>query len=532
MNRGEELQPGAGSQTASRLSTIEDSEQKLRNLIQQATVGIVVIKLPHYQVEIVNDHYCRIFNRDAAGFKGTFFEIHPELSESFLPILDDVTSSLQPFHLTEFRLSSHRGDNTREQFLDIVFQPYNGDYDESGVMILVHDVTEKIMARKQIEYAEERARLAIESGELGVYEVNLLTDEIFPSPRFNAIYGYENTVVRSDYVRTLHPDDLPIRDEAHKKALVSGKLEYEARVIWQDGSVHWVKVNGTIFRDDAGTPVRLLGVVQDVTEQKIFSDKLAIQVQERTQELEDKNLQLEQFAYAASHDMQEPLRKIQMFGNLLMDYSSHLDSRAKEYLEKICNSISRMQQIIHDILHYSDQTKEEYAFEATPLSSIISSVEKDLEDLIRNKHAIIITDDLPVLKAIPSQIYQLFHHLISNAIKFSNPEKNPEIRITVREVPNDELWDSLNRSKKYVQLSLYDNGIGFKQEYAGQIFNLFKRLHTKSAYEGTGIGLALCKKIVINHSGEIFAHSTPGIGSVFHVLLPMQQVEKPVDSLQ
>ena len=110
--------------------------------------------------------------------------------------------------------------------------------------------------------------------------------------------------------------------------------------------------------------------------------------------------------------------------------------------------------------------------------------------------------------------------------------KNPEIRITVREVPNDELWDSLNRSKKYVQLSLYDNGIGFKQEYAGQIFNLFKRLHTKSAYEGTGIGLALCKKIVINHSGEIFAHSTPGIGSVFHVLLPMQQVEKPVDSLQ
>ena len=292
-----------------------------------------------------------------------------------------------------------------------------------------------------------------------------------------------------------------------------------------------------VLRDNMEEPSILLAF-EDITEKrkidsalKLFSEELEKQVLERTyslhkanSELNYSNESLEQFAYIASHDLQEPLRKIRTFSSLLKDrFNQDLPEEARVLITKISGSSERMSTLIKEVLDFSRILHGDSAFEKVDLNQIVSDIIDDFDLLISEKNAVIKYDKLPSVEAIPFQINQLLTNLISNALKFSKKDIIPVISITSRILSNDELktYSNLIQNTVYCEISIQDNGIGFDQQYSNQIFLIFHRLHGQKEFSGTGIGLALCKKIVANHNGEIFAESNETDGALFRILLPL-----------
>ena len=263
----------------------------------------------------------------------------------------------------------------------------------------------------------------------------------------------------------------------------------------------------------------LIATFHNITQLKKYQEEL----KEKISELERSNTELEQYAYVASHDLQEPLRKIRSFGTFLQDtQSSKLDPKGREHLGKMLASAERMSNLIRDILSFSSLNKQEF-FVRTDLNEILDSVLQDLDLMITQKQAVIKRDPLPVIEAIPIQMTQLFFNLVSNSLKFARENEPVSITISCRQLPNEEKPASLTKDLNYYELRFSDNGIGFSQEYADQIFGLFKRLNDKQSYPGSGIGLALCKKVVDNHHGTIRAEGSEQSGASFIVQLPERQ---------
>lgn len=257
------------------------------------------------------------------------------------------------------------------------------------------------------------------------------------------------------------------------------------------------------------------------------AQELEQRVTQRTSELKQANealtrtnQELEQFAYVSSHDLQEPLRKIQTFSDLMLHNAQKPGFDTNKYLEKINEAAARMSSLIIDLLSFSRLAKTEEQFEPTDLEATLKNVRSDFEVSIRQKGAIIESDPLPVINAIPVQMLQLFSNLIGNSLKFS--DKAPHIKIHAAAATPEQiaLQPTLHADKRYLRLEFSDNGIGFDQAYAEQIFTIFQRLHDRKTYQGTGIGLAICKKIVAYHCGTITAHATPENGACFIVYLP------------
>ncbi len=266
--------------------------------------------------------------------------------------------------------------------------------------------------------------------------------------------------------------------------------------------------------------------------QKKESDKqisdYQLQLKDQIQRLNDSNKELEQFAYVASHDLQEPLRKISAFSDLLKEnFKDQNIGEGQLFLDRIIHSSARMRDLITDLLNYSRVSRNTNK-EQIDLNTILDMVKEDLEILINEKEAVIKSSNLPTIAGNSIEFRQLFQNLISNSLKFLNPNKKPIIIIETKE-PNPEDLKKLpfyNISKRYVSIHFIDNGIGFDENYAEKIFVIFQRLHGKDIYEGTGIGLAICKKIVEKYGGVIFANSNPGHGANFTVILPISGLSK------
>jgi signal transduction histidine kinase len=249
-----------------------------------------------------------------------------------------------------------------------------------------------------------------------------------------------------------------------------------------------------------------------------------LELENKIEELNRSNSELEQFAYVASHDLQEPLRKIRSFGDrLLYKHAEKLDPDAKVNIQKMHDAAERMQKLIDDLLGFSRLVRTENKFELSNLNEIVSTVLNDLDESIRSKRAKIETANLPVINAVPTQMRQLFQNLISNALKFSKPLQQPSIQIQYDIVKGNEIphVKPSQVNEYFHRIKITDNGIGFDEQYLDRIFIIFQRLHGKMEYGGTGIGLAVSKKIVVNHGGYISAQSKDGIGSSFFVYLPV-----------
>jgi light-regulated signal transduction histidine kinase (bacteriophytochrome) len=266
---------------------------------------------------------------------------------------------------------------------------------------------------------------------------------------------------------------------------------------------------------------RLTASFQDISSLKNYQADLETTVQK----LEATNKELEQYAYAASHDLQEPLRKINIFSSLLQERGhAQFDEKDNEYLNKIINATGRMTTLVTDLLSFSSLKKSDQ-FVPTNLNESLKSVLEDLDLVIQQKEAVINTDQFPIIEAIPLQMQQIFYNLVNNGLKFTRDNVPPEITISSRMLDQEEKLSDprLNIEKEYLELKFQDNGIGFSNQYASQIFGLFKRLHSKDTYKGSGIGLALCQRVAENHHGFIYAKGDPGKGACFFVILPVKQ---------
>ncbi len=269
----------------------------------------------------------------------------------------------------------------------------------------------------------------------------------------------------------------------------------------------------------------LLKIVAKRAELELERIKNENKLAEQNKELQRQNAELDSFNHIASHDLQEPLRKIQTFINLIEETEhEHISPSGKGYFARITASARRMQNLITDLLTYSRANSSEIHFVEVDLNELIEEVKADLSVSAQQKNSTITCAKLPVLKVLPLQMHQLFLNLIENSIKYSEPDRDPVIKIAATVVNGQKIteFDHADINQNYWKISIEDNGIGFDQQYEYKIFELFQRLHSRNQYEGTGIGLAICKKIVTSHGGYISAQSYPGIGSVFNIFLPFR----------
>jgi len=279
-------------------------------------------------------------------------------------------------------------------------------------------------------------------------------------------------------------------------------------------------------------------LANEIQERKLSEEKvkkLNIQLVENIEHLENANAELARFAYVASHDLQEPLRKIRTYGDLLKTkYKSIIDKDGQHYIDRIQKGSERLQKLIRDILSYSRLTSSNDSFKLADLNIVISEILNDLEIVVQESGARIKVADLPQLPVNAGQIRQLFQNIIGNALKFTKPNSKPEIEISYDISDNEFEFGNKTKATPLLYCNIYirDNGIGFNESYSEQIFTLFKRLDDSSMYEGTGIGLAICKKIVEQHRGFIRAKSKVNEGSVFIISLPLIQTQHELSSDQ
>ncbi|TDE18267.1 PAS domain S-box protein [Dyadobacter psychrotolerans] len=349
-----------------------------------------------------------------------------------------------------------------------------------------------------------------------------------------SVYSYSGLapeqIEKEGWLQIVHPEDRAENIRLWQDSITTGNnFLFEHRFRRSDGAYRWHLSRAIAQKDANGFIQMWVGTSTDIHDSRMFIDQLEAKVQLRTKELTvandelvKTNMELAQFAYVASHDLQEPLRKIQTFATRIVETeSANLSDKGKDYFQRMQSSATRMQQLIVDLLAFSRANAVEKHFEMTDLNVVLSNVKEQLLENIQHKNAVIISDKLPVLPIIIYQFEQLFTNLIANSLKFVPVGVTPVIEITSGLIAGSKLNTPVPAIyKEYYFISFQDNGIGFDQQFKDRIFQVFQRLHNRNTYEGTGIGLAICKKIVENHHGFIDAVGHEGHGATFTIYLP------------
>ncbi len=388
-------------------------------------------------------------------------------------------------------------------------------------MMINRDLKNVHKANKELTIINESIDHAEIIGNFCLTQWDLYNNKLIYSDNLYRMLGcepqsFEPTV--ENYVAFVHPEDKHIVERGANDALNKNETYIRTyRIIRKDGEIRYFRSVGKLI-EDAKNHKTHIGIINDVTEQHLSN----LSLEEQNLELEQTVKELASFNYVASHDLQEPLRKIQLFISRIDENEKHsLSETGKEYFARINVSALRMRVLIDDLLQFSRTNKAEKNLERTDLNKIFHKAKNELAEAIRDKKGIIQTNRLPILNVIPYQIEQLFINLISNSLKYSRVGVEPFIKIECEKVRGKDYSPfKVNGEKKYFKFTFTDNGLGFEQKNAESIFILFHRLHHKSEYNGTGIGLSICKKIVENHGGFITAKGVPNEGSAFTFFLP------------
>lgn len=395
-----------------------------------------------------------------------------------------------------------------------------------GTVVEVRNTAEEKAREQAIRQSEEKFRMLTEA----LPQLVWMTDAQGAYEYASNSWKQYTDLDPKDYTtwrQIVHPEDMQNITNAWMTSLeTGGTYRAEVRLRSKHGVYRWHLVNGEPIRNEAGTIVKWIGAFTDIHLQKTEAGRLEAIVQQRTRELQRSNDDLQQFAHVASHDLKEPVRKIRTFGSRLSaEFGDALPEKAKLYIEKMESAAARMYAMIDGVLNYSTVSTVEQTLEAVNLNELVRHIEGDLEVAIQQKGAVITYENLPTIEGSEILLHQLFYNLIYNSLKFSKEDTKPLIRLNATERSGSDInreW-GLNREVDYVQLSVQDNGIGFSQDQAERIFKTFTRLNARDQYEGTGLGLALCKKIVERHNGVISAAGMEGMGAIFKIVLPLQQ---------
>jgi PAS domain S-box-containing protein len=396
----------------------------------------------------------------------------------------------------------------------------NEDGDLMMVLTTSTNITVQKLAEEKIKESEEHFRNLTQALPQLVWVTDQTGKQEFVTERWKEYTGldpYDNET----WARMVHPDDLNILAKAWNYSMQTGTTyKAEARLKGREGKYRWFHVHGEPILSEKKEIIKWVGAFTDIHEQKsaeellrLSEEKLEFLVKKRTEQLERSNEDLQQFAHVASHDLKEPIRKIKVFSSLLQEeFNTEFNDKSKLYLSKIQSATERMLLMMEGVLRYAALGGYEQELDKIDLNEIFHSIETDLEMVIQKKNAVMRWDSLPEIQGFSILIYQLFYNLISNALKFSRADIRPDIRILYHKVVIDNM--------DFAQFKITDNGIGFDPENAEKIFHSFARLNPKEDYEGTGLGLSLCKKIVSRHYGFLTASGKPGLGAEFTVELP------------
>ena len=526
-----------------------------------AATDITDLKEKEEQIRINEERFRGLFDNASVGMavadlNGRFTQVNPVMCQitgySYDELLGrDVISLLDPADHEETKGLMRQLILGEIDFFSIEKKYYrkNGGHvwvhtsvsavrDENGharhFVGVIHDIHDKKLAEDSLKL---QARV-LESMDEGVS----VTDEngfiLYTNDAEDKIFGYEAGELEGKHVTVQNA----YSDEKNEKIVAEVIGQLKTKGFW-NGEWHNKKKDGTTFFTYSHITSLHLGernvlvcVQRDITEEKKTKDALQkshegleLMVAERTgalreanERLEKSNEELEQFAYVASHDLQEPLRKIKIFAHRIADeLKGQTNERANSFLEKLIGSADRMSTLIRDLLNYSRLTQEKIHFVPVDLNEILRDVLNDFEVLIHQKDARITAAEMPVIKGIPLQLNQLFFNLIGNSLKFSKENTRPEIHISCEKANPEKVRELDLPGEEYYELIFEDNGIGFSPRYREQVFEIFQRLHSKEQFSGTGIGLALSKRVVDNHKGKIIADPVEGKGATFRIYLPV-----------
>jgi len=455
-------------------------------------------------------------------------KIHPDDREQVMRSISQAINTNSKQWSAEYRYLKQNGEYAF--ILDrgyIMHDEYGTPYRMLSSML---DVTQLRKAERDYVESLEQRRFLAESMPLMVWTASPAGKVKFINQHFAIYAGLPSQSSKVSWGKLIDAEHLDIFQSVWKDSILKAHdFSLELKLRRHDGEYRWHLLRARAKKDEAGKLIMWVGTNTDIHEQKLATEIMEQKVAERTAELQNINRQLElsnhdlqQFASVASHDLKEPLRKIHMFSKMLKDrYLSDVDG-ATEYIDRIIASSLRMTRLINDLLNFSRLSVDSY-FEKVEINAVIDEVLADLELAIQEKKARIIVDRFPALEAVPGQIRQVFQNIISNALKFSKADEPPLIRIEGERVKEKHFDGPASENGNYLRIRIQDNGIGFDDQFRDKIFTIFQRLHTRQQYDGTGIGLAICKKIIEKHNGLITAQGRENEGTVFTILLPLRQ---------
>ncbi|MDV6333006.1 PAS domain S-box protein [Asticcacaulis sp. 201] len=382
---------------------------------------------------------------------------------------------------------------------------------------IIRDISQHKQREKELRDSESRIRSLVTSTVDGLITINASGQIDTFNPACEKIFGYTAAELAGKNIRVLMPEPYHSEHDGYLEnyqrtgdAHIIGTSGREVRGKRKDGSEFPMDLSISRYELDDG--VYFCGIIRDITKAKAEEDNR----QRLMQRLMESNTELERFAYVASHDMQEPIRMVANFSEILVnEYQAQLDTNGREFLEIINSSAIRLQDMVHDLLQYARLGRESLSFGEVNLEEQLEHVKINLSELIRDSGVEIYHAPLPIVSGSSVQLLRLLQNLISNAIKYQPANAHPVIRITCD--PQDDYW----------RLAVSDNGIGISADFVTQVFEPFRRLHTWDAINGTGLGLAVCRKIVESHDGQIWAESSPGHGSTFYFTLPKARGRHP-----
>jgi PAS domain S-box-containing protein len=378
-----------------------------------------------------------------------------------------------------------------------------------GVSSIARDITQRKRAEQELKLSRERLALALQAAASGTFEWEFATNNVSWSREIEAIYGVPAGGFGGTYgawESLVFAEDLPRARAAIDDAMSTGQFVSEWRIRRRvDGAVRWIGAQAKVLFDPTQRPTRMIGINLDITERKAAEDAL----RRYAAELERSNAELQEFAFVASHDLQEPLRKITAFSERLRDRAAgQLDDVSLDYMNRMHNAAERMAALINSLLEYSRVTTRALPFEQVDLAEMMLGILADLEQRRHESKATVMVQALPKVHGDATQLRQLFQNLLANALKFHVRGVPPVIRI------------SAQRDGPRWRIAIADNGIGFDPVYTEKIFKPFQRLHARTEYEGSGMGLAICRKIAQRHGACIDVASAPDRGATFTVSLP------------